>query len=84
MAGERDGYSIYDGNRNLIKPRLADAIKAYRKRSLHPHFEGGFGSFFTHILGPSHLLIPFRDSPVQINLLSRSSGLPFHDIAANT
>jgi hypothetical protein len=29
MAGEGDGYSIYDGNSNLIKLKLADAIKAY-------------------------------------------------------
>jgi hypothetical protein len=27
--GEGDDYSIYDGNRNLIKPKLAAAIRAY-------------------------------------------------------
>jgi hypothetical protein len=27
--GEADGYSIYDANRNLIRPQLAAAIKAY-------------------------------------------------------
>jgi hypothetical protein len=27
--GEGDGYSIYDYNRNLIRPQLASAIKAY-------------------------------------------------------
>ncbi|MGF6478215.1 hypothetical protein [Paraburkholderia sp. JPY419] len=27
--GEGDGYSIYDYNRNLIRPQLAAAIQAY-------------------------------------------------------
>jgi hypothetical protein len=27
--GEGDGYSIYDTNRNLIRPQLATTIKAY-------------------------------------------------------